>query len=205
MPLHTLHARLGQNQCRVLPALHSLTGCDITSKIGTKKAALKANPERHLQGFGTTAPITAAMIQQAEKYLVNVVDAKSKSRNFQELRANQFCFCKARTHQNLPPTSEGLKPHIQRAYYNAYTTMHILDKQLGIQTRNLDPVDYGFTLLENRILFPSTSWKKMEPHWFVMCNCGKCARAKCPCRKCEIHCSVFCKCQKVAGCKNPFS
>ena len=94
------------------------------------------------------------MIQQAEKYLVNVVDAKSKSRNFQELRANQFYFCEASTRQNLPSTSEGLKPPIQRANYNAYTTMLILDKQLGIQTRNLDPVDYGFTLLENRILFP---------------------------------------------------
>ena len=121
VPLHTLHARLGQNLCRVLPALHSLTGCDITSKIGTKMAALKANPERHLQGFGTTAPITAAMIQQAEKYVVNVVDAKSKSRNFQELRANQFYFCKASTHQSLPPTIEGLKPHIQ---LNVPTTMH---------------------------------------------------------------------------------
>ena len=61
------------------------------------------------------------MIQQAEKYLVNVVDAKSKSRNFQELRTNQFYFCKASTHQNLPTTSEGLKPHIQ---LNVPTTMH---------------------------------------------------------------------------------
>ena len=57
-------------------------------------------------------------------------------------------------HQNLPPTSEGLKPHVQRAYYNAYTTMHIVDIQLGVQTRDLDPVDYDFTLLENGIFFP---------------------------------------------------
>ena len=49
VPLHTLRARLGQNLCRVLRALHSLTGCDITNKIGTKKASLKANPERHLK------------------------------------------------------------------------------------------------------------------------------------------------------------
>ena len=205
VPLHTFHERLGHDLCSVLPALHNLTGCDISSKIGTKKAAIKADPEIHLQGFGTTAPITTAIIQQAEKYLVNVVDAKSKARNFQELRANQFYFCEASTHQNLPPTSEGLKPHIQRAYYNAYTTMHILDKQLGLQTGNLDPVDYGFTLLENGILSPSTSWKTLETYWFVMCNCGKCARAACPCRKVKVHCSVFCKCQKMKNCKNPFN
>jgi len=40
VPLHTLSKRLGQRLCAVLPAVHSLTGCDITSKVGTKKAAL---------------------------------------------------------------------------------------------------------------------------------------------------------------------
>ena len=48
VPLHTQHARLDQNLCNLLPALHSLSGCDLTSKIGTEKAAPMANPERHL-------------------------------------------------------------------------------------------------------------------------------------------------------------
>ena len=43
VPLHILHDRQGNDLCMVLPALHSLTGCDITSKIGTKKAALQSN------------------------------------------------------------------------------------------------------------------------------------------------------------------
>ena len=128
VPLHILHARLGPDLCTVLPALHSLTGCDITSKIGTKKAALKADPEIHLQRFGTTAPLTFAMIQHAEQYLVNVVDAGSKSSNFQELRADQFHFSKSTSHQNLPPTSQGLEPHIYR------TTMHVIDRQLNVRT-----------------------------------------------------------------------
>ena len=43
VPLHILHARLGsEDLCTVLPAPHSLTCCDITSNIGTKKAALNA-------------------------------------------------------------------------------------------------------------------------------------------------------------------
>ena len=49
LPLHTLHARLGSRMCSVLPALHSLTGCDITSKIGSKRGALKAEPMAHLE------------------------------------------------------------------------------------------------------------------------------------------------------------
>ena len=52
VPLHTMNGKLGNDLCRVLPALHSLTGCDITSKVGTKKSALKANPERLLMHFG---------------------------------------------------------------------------------------------------------------------------------------------------------
>ena len=59
LPLHIMYASLGADLCAVLPALHSLTGCDITSKIGTKKAALKADPKRHLHRFGTTAPLTS--------------------------------------------------------------------------------------------------------------------------------------------------
>ena len=61
MPLHILYERLGGDVCAILPALHSLTGCDITSKIGTKKAALKSEPVTYLQGFGATAPLIPTM------------------------------------------------------------------------------------------------------------------------------------------------
>ena len=204
MPLHILHARLGPDLCTVLPALHSLTGCDITSKIGTKKAALKADPEIHLQGLGATTPLTSAMIQHAEQHLVNVVDAGSKSSNFQDLRADQFHFSKSTSHQNLLPTSQGLTPHIYPAFYNAYTTVHVLDGQLNVGTEKLDPVDCGF-LLENGHLLPSISWKTLEARWSVVCHCGKCARVTCPCRATLVKCSVFCKCQKMENCISPYN
>ncbi|KAG1651194.1 hypothetical protein GQR58_027383 [Nymphon striatum] len=124
LPLHTLYASLGRDLCTVLPAIHNLTGCDITSTIGTKKAALKANPETHLQGFSTSPPSSTS-------------------------------------HQNLLPTSQGLKPHIYRAFYNAYITMHILNRQLNVRTENHNPVDYGFRLEDGQLL-PSTSWKTLE-------------------------------------------
>ncbi|KAG1701652.1 hypothetical protein GQR58_004686 [Nymphon striatum] len=174
LPLHTLYASLGRDLCTVLPAIHSLTGCDITSKIGTKKAALKANPETHLQGFGTSPP-SVAVIQHAETYLLHVVDNRSKSRSFDQLRTQLFHFSKSASHQNLPPTSQGLKPHIYRAFYNAYITMHVLDRQLNVRTEDLNPVDYGFRLEDGQLL-PSTSWKTLEARWVVVCNCGKCAR-----------------------------
>ncbi|KAG1701651.1 hypothetical protein GQR58_004686 [Nymphon striatum] len=188
LPLHTLYASLGRDLCTVLPAIHSLTGCDITSKIGTKKAALKANPETHLQGFGTSPP-SVAVIQHAETYLLHVVDNRSKSRSFDQLRTQLFHFSKSASHQNLPPTSQGLKPHIYRAFYNAYITMHVLDRQLNVRTEDLNPVDYGFRLEDGQLL-PSTSWKTLEARWVVVCNCGKCARVTCPSREALVHCAV---------------
>ena len=49
IPLHTLFQHQGASLCNVLPAVHSWTGTDITSKVGTMKAALKAEPEKFLK------------------------------------------------------------------------------------------------------------------------------------------------------------
>ena len=46
LPLHILIASLDQNLLDVLLKVHILTGCGVTSKIGTKFAALKS--DRHM-------------------------------------------------------------------------------------------------------------------------------------------------------------
>ena len=51
IPTHTLAEKLGDGMCNVLPALHTLTGCDYTSKFGTKSAAVKATPVMFLKDF----------------------------------------------------------------------------------------------------------------------------------------------------------
>ena len=53
-PVHTLGTNIG-SLCIVLPLLHALSGCDTTSKVGAKSAALGANPTDWLLGFGTIA------------------------------------------------------------------------------------------------------------------------------------------------------
>ncbi|KAG1651918.1 hypothetical protein GQR58_026646 [Nymphon striatum] len=159
IPMHVLDCcRAGYKTCVVISNDTDVIVAPF--KIGTKKAALKANPETHLQGFGTSPP-SVAVIQHAETYLLHVVDNRSKSRSFDQLRTQLFHFSKSASHQNLPPTSQGLKPHIYRAFYNAYITMHVLDRQLNVRTEDLNPVDYGFRLEDGQLL-PSTSWKTLE-------------------------------------------
>ena len=55
-----------------------LTGYDMTSKVGTKSAALKASPERFLHNFGEY-DVTDTIFHNAEKYLVNVIRLKTTS------------------------------------------------------------------------------------------------------------------------------
>ena len=90
VPLHTLFDRLGYQLCAVLPAVHSLTGCDTTSKVGTKKAALKGQPEVLLKHFGMSPTLSETDIRNAENYLVRVLKVTSDATNFTDLRAEFF-------------------------------------------------------------------------------------------------------------------
>ena len=205
VPLHTLYDRLGSNLCSVLPAVHSLTGCDMTSKVGTKKAALKAKPEKLLKQFEVLPTLSPPIIGDAEQYLVKVVRSGSETKNFSDMRAEVFHQTKASSHRNLPPTSQGLLPHTKRSYYNAYTIMHALEVHHDPEhVISLRPDDCGYKY-EKEELIPETSWKTLETHWTVVCTCTKCTRATCLCRTAETNCVNFCQCKKVLphSCKNP--
>ena len=66
-----------------------LTGCDVTSKIGTKSSAMKNNPERFLEDFGIGEPSDAAF-KSAEHYLVNLIQPSSNCRTLDELRYEMY-------------------------------------------------------------------------------------------------------------------
>lgn len=205
VPLHTLHQLLGPGLCAVLPALHSLTGCDITSKVGTKKAALKAEPEKLLGHFGDSTALSQATLKNAEHYLVKVLRRASDAKNFSDLRTEIFHCSKDSSHHNLPPTSKGILPHIQRALYNAYNIMHSLRLHLHPGPNVLlRPEEFGYED-NNGLLTPTKSWKTLEAHWSVVCSCAKCARSTCPCRTAKLKCTKFCQCQRASPmvCKNP--
>ena len=72
VPMHVLAHKIGQSLCEVLPAVHALTGSDMTSKFGTKAASLKCNPTVYLQTFGKIIDDVDDNLVEAEKYLVQV-------------------------------------------------------------------------------------------------------------------------------------
>ena len=45
---------LGTQLCKIILKSYVLTGCDMTSKVGTKATALNCEPEHYLESFGKT-------------------------------------------------------------------------------------------------------------------------------------------------------
>ena len=72
-PIHDLANDLDSDLVEVLPAIHAPTGCDTTSKVGTKSRAVRegAGCYHLLYSFGRDA-LSDEMIADAEKFLLNV-------------------------------------------------------------------------------------------------------------------------------------
>ena len=125
VPLHTLFGCIGRPLCAVLPAIHSFTGCDITSTVGTKKAALEAEGEKLLKQFGTTPTLSPSIIRGAEYYLVKVLKSSSDSKNFDDLRSEMF------HHTKEAPTTTYHQPaevscHISSVVFTIHIPVYML-------------------------------------------------------------------------------
>ena len=72
IPVHDLVNVMESDLIDILPAAHALTGCDTTSKVGTKAAAFKT-AEKYgyelIYSFGKSE-LTDQMINDAETFLV---------------------------------------------------------------------------------------------------------------------------------------
>ncbi|XP_041369833.1 protein SMG7-like [Gigantopelta aegis] len=77
---------------------------------------------------------------------------------------------------NLPSTSHSILPRIQRAFYNAHTTMHALQSHFDPDTvGSLKPQDCGYEHDQGQLM-SATSQKTLEVNWSVICSCDKCIR-----------------------------
>lgn len=57
-----------------MPCLqYTLTGCDFTSKVGTKQAALKANPTTYLKQFGRVTNDMDSLLAASEDNLTQIL------------------------------------------------------------------------------------------------------------------------------------
>lgn len=193
IPFHILAERLGTETCKVLVALHHLTGCDSTSKFGTKAAGLKANPDHYLQNFGKHPNEIDFLL--TEEFLVNVYKSGTPCKTLDELRYYLFHHSK-NTILDLLPSSHSIKGHILRAFYGTYMQLHCLEKV------SLDPRNFGYSAADG-ILEPERRQVLLPDDFPMPCKCTSCATNRCLCRQHELMCCQYCRCQASdKGCNN---
>lgn len=121
IPVHDLvdHMSYSTDIRESIPAFHALTGSDTTSYIAgcSKKSAWRVFQTyhhllKHL-GKGELTPETA---KNAEEFVCKLYNINSVCTT-DEARA--VLFAKSRSPESLPPTSDALYFHIQRAHYQA--------------------------------------------------------------------------------------
>lgn len=118
------------------PAIHSLSGCDTTSKDGMKHAALARAKDYayHIKDF-RRAELSDMIIQNAEEYLTRVL-----AREFMKMvdrRAFKYHRMKNLDFTKPPPASTTLKLHIKTAYLQASRWYSILDDKECFQNARM--------------------------------------------------------------------
>lgn len=203
LPLHDISTALGDEVTRCLPALHALTGCDTTSKVSTKAAALKAisKPEQSslILNFDHL-PLTDDAVRMAELFLVKCLKPSTDLETFNDLRVDAFNSNALKLDfEKTPCTSVNARKHILRAYYQQQLWVRAPFEDVSL---SMNAESYGF-IRSGDLLVPDIVASKPEdlPD---PCTCGKCARKNgCPCRVAEIRCCKYCKCKAGDLCKNP--
>ena len=100
--------------------------------------------------------------------------------------------------EKLPTTSDTIRTHILRAYFQSYLWYHTPFER----SVELDPVQYGYHLEDECFIPTILSDEERLPEDFPMpCKCIKCARKNlCLCRVKKIPCCTFCKCGNEDSC-----
>ena len=141
VPIHTISESLGDTFCKILPALHCLTGCDSVSsffRIG-KRTAFKVIEDRGATHYADLQVIggddKSAAFEASQRFVIDLYEPKvrqsGKHSTLGEVRAN---FAKNRdlSLAKLPPSKQTFKQYVLRTMWQA----HILDVITHCQARH---------------------------------------------------------------------
>ena len=126
LPMHIMHSNVGHEMCSVILRLHVLTGCDVTSKIGTKYGALNTKPIDYLKTFGQSKNLCHEEAEKAESYLVKVLRPSSACTTMNELRLEPY-LDKSSSLTELPPRSSSIFGHILRSHFVIHQYLNLLN------------------------------------------------------------------------------
>ena len=204
LPIHTIceHLPLHQNDLEVLIPFHALTGCDTVSHISghSKKTAWKVflTDWQLLIHLGKE-PLNDETIKSAETFICKIYN-QSDLNNSDDARVRLFHKC--RSPEALPPTSDALTFHIQRAHYQAIVWRQAVCKDPDLPSAT----EFGWTLCDGKMIPRLMSYTPVPDSCAELVSCGctrGCSTQRCSCKKSNLPCSRACKCTVNDGqCRN---
>lgn len=198
---HLASQSLGENICNILPGLHSLTGCDTTSRIGTKKQMLNSANLNFVQdalralGDGL---LSSQQLKDLEKVCTYLLSKEQTTAD--NLRHKLMCqnIGFALNLTRIICTSDALHLHCLRASAQVYLWKCSSEPIF----ENIDFLQFGYELREGN-LYPKQMTKKSLPDSLIKpCKCqSNCRTMSCTCKKAAQKCISLCKCVNN-DCKN---
>ena len=192
LPMHQFAYQLGQEMCAVIMKAHILTGCDVTSKVGTKVGALRNDPELYITQFGEQDYLTGDVTKKAEENLVNVWQTKAgtKETTFDGLRFESYVGKKTSI-LDLPPTSSSVHGHLERCHYVVRQQTLLLDELF-----DKNPRHHGWRD-DDGLLVPEKHLAIISRYYTVRCGCKMRCSNRCSCIQEGALCTEFCGCRVV--------
>ena len=174
-------------------AFHALTGSDTTSYIAgySKSSAWKTFQEYHhlLKNLGK-GELTAETHQNAEKFICKLYNLNDVSTTDE---ARVILFNRSRSPESLPPTSDALHFHIQRAHYQGaiWRQAHVAYPELP------NPEVMGWKIEEATVqpVLMSLPPVPESCREVITCKCKTgCKTLHCKCKKSNLNCTRGCSC-----------
>ena len=209
--IHEVCRTIGPMVCKILPAVHALTGCDAVSSlyfIGKKtimKVVAKSNGEEFKDLVTVGEDREEDAVTAARKLFIALYDPQRKFQkpplqNLNDLRVRLA----RRNNQSLarlPPCEDSFLQHVKRASWQAKVWMHA-----DLRSPMVSPVGHGWqketgTLLP--VFFHGETAAEMLDD--LVCSCskrGKC-EAGCSCSLNGMECIDLCSCEAGEFCNNP--
>lgn len=187
--------KLGPQICDSLPLFHSLTGCDTVSYlfgIGKPSAikTLQENPQM-LQGISQMPQLNEESLMRMEHFICKLYGSTT-FHTTDKLRENVLLSSPKPEH--MPPTSNALKCHMQRAFYQSKIWQCANETLPNIP--NPSSPGAGWTEKEGKlqpILMTSDPIPKVIREIIACQSCSTgCKNMRCKCFKGDLHCTRLC-------------
>lgn len=196
--VNAIHSQLTPEFVKSLPALHAISGCDTTSAfVGKGKATIynlvkgDIQLQRALSVIGDEYKLTD-LPSEIEILVCRLYS--SKKQKVDDARVEKFAG--KSTERQLPPTSDALFYHTQRANYQTaiWKRSHLQDME------SPQPAGHGWNLIDGKL---TVKWMDKPPAppsilQSIACGCKKthCTEtSNCSCRKAGLQCTDLCQCE----------